>query len=168
MDKTVTYTIREISGEETYPVRHPVLRPGLPLSTCRFDGDDASATFHLGLYMEDKLAGVVTILENNHVLFEEEHQFQLRGMAVLQEFQKKGLGQVLVREAEKEVESRGGGFIWMNARKVAVKFYEKLGYRIAGDEFIVETVGPHYVMQKQWEQGPSGKGRLAENGENAL
>ncbi|MGS2741210.1 GNAT family N-acetyltransferase [Sinomicrobium sp. M5D2P17] len=152
MDKTVTYMIRRISGEETYPVRHPVLRTGLPLSTCRFDSDDAPTTFHIGLYMEDKLAGVVTVLENSHTFFEEEHQFQLRGMAVLQEFQKKGLGQILVREAEKEVEKRNGNFIWMNARKVAVKFYEKLGYRIAGDEFIIETVGPHYVMQRQWQQ----------------
>ena len=151
MDTTVTYTIRQISGEETYPVRHPVLRTGLPLSSCRFDNDDAPTTFHIGLYVGRKLAGVVTILENKHAFFEEEHQFQLRGMAVLQEFQKKGLGQVLVREAEKEVENRGGGFIWMNARKVAVKFYEKLGYCVAGDEFIIETAGPHYVMWRQWK-----------------
>ncbi|UGU15526.1 GNAT family N-acetyltransferase [Sinomicrobium kalidii] len=151
MEKTAFYTVKQIPPEETYPVRHPVLRTGLPLATCEFDGDDAPTTFHIGVYIEGKLAGVVTILENAHSRFDEERQFQLRGMAVLEEFQKQGLGQVLVREAEKEVERRGGYFMWMNARKVAVRFYEKLGYIIDGDEFIIETVGPHYVMCKKWK-----------------
>lgn len=148
MEETAFYTIRQIHAKETYPVRHPVLRPGLPVSTCNFDGDDAPGTFHIGVYIGEKLAGVVTMLESDHALFGEERQFQLRGMAVLDEFQKQGLGQVLVCEAEKEVEKKGGNFIWMNARKVAVKFYEKLGYAIASDEFIIETAGPHYVMYK--------------------
>ncbi|MBC9795946.1 GNAT family N-acetyltransferase [Sinomicrobium sp. FJxs] len=151
MEKTAFYTIKQIGAKETYPVRHPVLRKGLPLSTCEFDGDDDAATFHIGLYMGDRLAGVVTMLENDHALFKEERQFQLRGMAVLEEFQKQGLGQVLVRGAEEEVQKRGGHFIWMNARKIAVKFYEKLGYTIASDEFVIETAGPHYVMCKSWK-----------------
>lgn len=150
MDKIASYTIRHITGEETYPVRHPVLRAGLPLSTCRFEGDDATSTFHVGLYIDQTLAGVVTMLESRHTLFGAERQFQLRGMAVLPEFQKKGLGQVLVREAEEEVKKRGGNFIWMNARKVALPFYERLGYVITGTEFAIKTAGPHYVMYKMW------------------
>jgi predicted GNAT family N-acyltransferase len=35
----------------------------------------------------------------------------------------------------------------MHARKTALGFYEKLGYRVAGDEFIEVTI-PHYVMEK--------------------
>jgi predicted GNAT family N-acyltransferase len=35
----------------------------------------------------------------------------------------------------------------MHARKSAVGFYEKLGYKIVGDEFEEVTI-PHFEMQK--------------------
>jgi predicted GNAT family N-acyltransferase len=36
----------------------------------------------------------------------------------------------------------------MHARKTASGFYEKLGYKVASDEFEEVTI-PHYVMQKK-------------------
>ncbi|MEJ7682070.1 MAG: GNAT family N-acetyltransferase [Segetibacter sp.] len=36
----------------------------------------------------------------------------------------------------------------MHARKSAVGFYEKLGYKIVGDEFLELNI-PHYIMEKQ-------------------
>jgi predicted GNAT family N-acyltransferase len=36
----------------------------------------------------------------------------------------------------------------MHARVNAVGFYEKVGYRVHGDQFVEVTI-PHYVMEKQ-------------------
>jgi predicted GNAT family N-acyltransferase len=35
----------------------------------------------------------------------------------------------------------------MHARKTAVGFYQKLGYGIAGEEFVEVTI-PHFIMEK--------------------
>ena len=40
------------------------------------------------------------------------------------------------------------GFTLMHARANAVGFYEKMGYKVIGDEFIEVTI-PHYVMEKR-------------------
>ncbi len=37
---------------------------------------------------------------------------------------------------------------WCNARSTAIRFYEKNGWRIVSDEFIIEKYGPHRRMVK--------------------
>ena len=49
--------------------------------------------------------------------------------------------------AENLARDRGIKKIEMHARKAAVGFYEKLGYKVKGDEFEEVTI-PHYVMEK--------------------
>jgi predicted GNAT family N-acyltransferase len=39
----------------------------------------------------------------------------------------------------------------MHARVTAVRFYEKLGYEVASEEFVEVTI-PHRVMRKQLGQ----------------
>ncbi len=41
------FIIREISSQETFKVRHPVLRQGRPLEDCAFTDDDLETTIHL-------------------------------------------------------------------------------------------------------------------------
>ena len=50
--------------------------------------------------------------------------------------------------AENPARDRGYKIISMHARKNAAGFYEKMGYKIASDEFKEITI-PHYVMEKQ-------------------
>ena len=73
---------------------------------------------------------------------------RLRQMAVLNDLQGKGIGRALMNFAENIARDRGYKIISMHARKNAVGFYEKMGYKIEGDEFIEITI-PHYVMQKK-------------------
>ncbi|HRB70629.1 MAG: GNAT family N-acetyltransferase [Flavobacterium sp.] len=140
--------VKKINSTTTFQVRQPVLRPGRPLESCIFEGDDLETTTHLGLYNNSTLAGIVSIFASCHKLFPQVGQFQLRGMAVLNEFQKKGYGERLVSEAEICIKEQNGSLIWFNAREAAVDFYKKMGYEIVGDAFDIPTIGIHFVMRK--------------------
>jgi len=140
--------VKKINSNTTFQVRQPVLRPGKPIESCIFEGDDLETTTHLGLYNNSKLAGIVSIFASCHKLFPQIGQFQLRGMAVLDEFQKKGYGERLVSEAEICIREQNGSLIWFNAREAAVDFYKKMGYEIVGDAFDIPTIGIHFVMRK--------------------
>jgi GNAT superfamily N-acetyltransferase len=69
-------------------------------------------------------------------------------MAVLNDLQGKGIGRALMNFAENLARDRGYKTLAMHARKNATGFYEKMGYKIASDEFTEVTL-PHYVMEKK-------------------
>ncbi|WP_300566866.1 GNAT family N-acetyltransferase [Flavobacterium sp.] len=140
--------IEIIPSKATLSVRQAVLRSGKPLSTCIFEGDDLETTVHFGLYYQGELAGIISLFENKNAIFTDEKQFQIRGMAVLEHFQKMGFGNLLVEKTEEYVKLKNASFIWFNARETAVGFYQKLGYTIIGTAFEIENVGTHYVMHK--------------------
>ncbi|MFP9100440.1 GNAT family N-acetyltransferase [Flavobacterium sp. RHBU_24] len=142
------YAIKTITSQDTFAVRQPVLRPGKTIETCIFDGDDLPTTIHFGIYDADTLVGIVSIFTAIHELFEQQNQYQIRGMAVLRQYQGKGLGELLVRHAEAYVVQNGGALLWCNAREKAIGFYEKVGYYIIGNPFYIKDIGTHYVMFK--------------------
>ena len=141
--------IKEISSLETYAVRHPVLREGRPIEDCRFDGDDLPTTFHLGLFYEDILVGVASFMENNHEFFSDEHQYQLRGMAVLKIYQGKQLGDALFKQGETHLKAKNVTLLWFNAREIAVNFYKRNGSEIIGEPFEIKGIGKHFMMYKK-------------------
>lgn len=141
--------IKSIPSLLTHVVRHPVLRPGKPIDTCIFDGDDLQTTKHFGLYLDEDLIGVISVFENKNSTFNSLNQLQIRGMAVLNEFQGKGYGRLLVNEVENYAKKVKSDLIWFNARENAAKFYEILGYEIYGSLFDIAGIGLHYVMYKQ-------------------
>ena len=140
--------IKEITAQDTYPVRHPVLRKGKPITTCAFQGDTLASTIHLGFFLEEHLVGVATFLDQQHVLFKELNQYQLRGMAILEEHQKKGFGIQLLKAGEALLKIKNTERLWFNARAHATSFYQKLGYVKVGDEFNIPDIGAHYLMTK--------------------
>lgn len=140
--------IKEISATDTYPVRNAVLRKGKSIQTCMFPGDDLPTTKHFGIY-NNHLIGVLSLFENNNPVFKNLVQLQLRGMAILEDFQRHGLGEKLIKHYEEFLKSENETLIWFNARENAVVFYEKLGYQITGSVFDIEDVGKHYLMFKE-------------------
>ncbi len=141
--------IRKISAQQTFIVRHPVLRKGKPIDSCHFDGDELPTTQHFGLYENETVEGVISLFEKNNPLFDERHQVQIRGMAVLENNQGKGFGRLLVSHCEELLKSQNMALIWFNARENAVGFYQKMGYEIIGNAFDIPDVGIHYVMWKR-------------------
>ncbi len=146
------FAIRKISAQETFAVRHPVLRKGKPIESCSFEGDDLLTTSHFGLYENNQIEGVISVFEKNNPLFEDKHQVQIRGMAVLKNNQGKGFGRLLVIHIERVLKAQNTTLIWFNARKNAVGFYQKLGYEIIGHSFEIPGVGIHFVMWKKLDR----------------
>ena len=141
--------VKKISALETYNVRQEVLRKGKPIETCYFEGDNLATTTHFGLFEDEKIIGVVSVYKTNSLLFTEKIQFQIRGMAVLEDFQSKGFGKQLLKTAEKFCFDENTDLIWFNARENAISFYKKSGYKIIGNSFDIPNVGTHFVMFKK-------------------
>jgi ribosomal protein S18 acetylase RimI-like enzyme len=141
-------TIKSISVKETYLVRHPILRAGKPIENCEFEGDEDESTLHLGLFFKTDLIGVASFIKNSNVLFIEKKQYQLRGMAILKEYQKKGFGNLLLVEGEEQLLNKCQR-IWFNARENALNFYIKNNYKIIDKPFEIADIGLHNVMSKK-------------------
>ncbi len=95
----------------------------------------------IGAFEEDEILGCCMLVEENARVI------RLRQMAVLNNLQGKGIGRAIMNFAENIARDRGYKTLSMHARKNATGFYEKMGYRVNGDEFTEVTI-PHYVMEK--------------------
>lgn len=140
--------IKEILAEDTYLVRNAVLRKGKSLETCLFPGDNLPTTKHFGIF-SDQLLGVISLFETKNPIFKNSYQIQIRGLAVLEDFQGLSLGEKLLEYCENYLKSEMEILLWFNARVKAVGFYEKLGYQTLGGTFEIEGIGNHFVMFKK-------------------
>ena len=141
--------IKTISSKNTLHIRQLVLRPGKNLDECIFEKDNEPGNFHLGAFEEGTLMGIVSLMGNENPAFKENHQFQLRGMAVLPQFQNRKIAKNLLKAAEEKLSLQKTEILWCNARETAVGFYAKHNFEPFGELFEIPTVGPHVVMFKK-------------------
>jgi predicted GNAT family N-acyltransferase len=123
-------------------LRNDILRKPLGL---HFNDEELQKEKHnllIGSFEDGEITGCCMLVE------EDPQTVRLRQMAVLNPLQGKGMGRVLMQFAENLARDRGYKKITMHARKNAVGFYEKMGYKRSGDEFMEITI-PHYVMEKE-------------------
>jgi GNAT superfamily N-acetyltransferase len=137
-----------ISPEETRPLRQLVLRQGKPIESCIWNGDHLQSTKHIGAFLSSRCIGVLSLFNNLTEKVEDKSQYQLRGMAVHPEHQGKGIGKALVAFSEAELKKSGIYSLWCNARTSAESFYENLDFTVSSEEFLIEDVGPHFIMSK--------------------
>lgn len=142
--------VKKITYLDTFPVRSAVLRQGKPVETCFFLGDDAEETTHFGLFDDKKLVGVASVFKVKNENFRQNKQFQLRGMAVLNEYQGLGFGHLILEEVCKFVETKNADILWFNARENALKFYLNFGFSVLGNSFEIPEIGTHFVMFKRF------------------
>tara|TARA_R110002072_G_scaffold276051_1_gene437423 strand:- start:164639 stop:165022 length:384 start_codon:yes stop_codon:yes gene_type:complete len=126
-----------------------MLRPGLPIESCHFDGDDDEQTFHLGAFVENKLVSVASFFFEKNPTFEDPYQYRLRGMATLPDYQKQGLSRELLKMAFPIVKQNMCSLLWCNAREVATGFYQTVGFEKIDNQFEIEGIGPHFLMYKR-------------------
>jgi len=132
-------------GSEEYKqmirLRDEILRRPLGLQFTPEELEKEKHNLHIAAYEDDQMLGCCMLVE------EEPGTVRLRQMAVINDLQGKGIGRALMQFAENLARDRGFKKITMHARKNAVGFYEKMGYRKRGEEFEEITI-PHYVMEK--------------------
>ena len=73
---------------------------------------------------------------------------RLRQMAVQKNKRGIGIGESMIAFAENIARDKGYKVLMMHARDTAIRFYEKYGYKIKGDEFIEVNI-KHRVMEKK-------------------
>ena len=122
-------------------LRNEILRRPLGLQFTPEELELEKEEILIGAFEEEKMLGCCMLI------MEAPNSVRLRQMAVLNNLQGKGIGRALMQFAENIARDRGFQKITMHARKTAVGFYEKLGYRTSGQEFEEVTI-PHYVMEK--------------------
>jgi GNAT superfamily N-acetyltransferase len=152
------FVVKRISAEDTRPLRQQLLRRGVPLEHLLYNGDLQPDTLHVGAFAAEKHIGIATVMCQPpnisdgvpavHPHPNEMTAFRLRGMAVTDEAQGKGVGAAMLKACAGHVAQQGGAFLWCDARITARDFYSKYGFVIIGEEYSVPNVGPHYFMQR--------------------
>ena len=127
--------------QQMIKLREEILRKPLGLGFDQDELDTEKENMLIGAFEEEQMLGCCMLVEENR------ETVRLRQMAVLNDLQGKGIGRALMSFAENIARDRGYKTLSMHARKNAIGFYEKMGYRVAGEEFTEVTI-PHYVMEK--------------------
>ena len=143
--------VLRINAQDTYPIRQQVLVPNHSAVKAKFaNDDDEDISFHLGAFKNSKLVSVASFFYERNPIFEDMHQYQLRGMATLPEHQGLGLSSELLTTAFPIIKQNFCTLLWCNARESAVGYYEKVGFIKKNNEvFDIENIGPHILMYKQ-------------------
>jgi predicted GNAT family N-acyltransferase len=132
-------------GTEEYQqmlrLRKDILRQPLGLNFSQEELEREKDNLLMAAFDDDKMLACCMLVE------EDPQTVRLRQMAVQNDLQGQGIGKALMQFAENLARDRGYQKITMHARKNAAGFYERMGYRIIGDEFIEITI-PHYLMEK--------------------
>lgn len=137
--------VKFIPFELTLGLRSKILRNGLPPEQCIFPTDQVEGAFHLAYYIDEEIATIASFFPNCYKE-RKESGYQLRGMATDTPFLGKGYGKQLIAFAIAYINNTNAEYLWCNARTSAIKFYEKLGFELIGEEFEIAGVGPHYEM----------------------
>ncbi len=128
--------------DDTVWLRTEVLRKPLNME---FRAEDLALEydqFHFGLYDSGNILRACLILKEV-----DQHVVKMRQVAVSKDYQRKGLGKIMVSKLELWIKYKGYKKIVLSARDTAVAFYLSMGYSIEGEIF--EEVGiPHQSMYK--------------------
>jgi predicted GNAT family N-acyltransferase len=125
-------------------LRNEVLRKPIKWPLFVFgETEHESSYFHFGGFDEKTNELIACCI----LVHQSEIEVQLKQMAVSAEYQGKGLGLELLKYVEKFAAHKSYLRLNMHARKSAIGFYEKNGYKIISEEF-EEVSLPHYKMEK--------------------
>jgi GNAT superfamily N-acetyltransferase len=122
-------------------LRYEILRKPLGLQFTQEELEREKEDILIGAFDEEVLLGCCLLTR------EEDYTIRLRQMAVPNSLQGKGIGRALMIFAENIARDMGYRRMIMHARKTALGFYEKLGYKTKGAEFVEVTI-PHFIMEK--------------------
>jgi GNAT superfamily N-acetyltransferase len=122
---------RPATAATVRPLRNRVLRP-TKQDTPAYDADPTAV--HLAAIDGDVVVGCATVFPDPYD--GEPAAWHLRGMAVDPARQGEGIGTVLLEAAAAVALAAGAPLLWAEGRVSALGFYQRLGWRVVGVEFI--------------------------------
>ena len=149
MTTQLKVNISKVDSKKVRPLRYSELRKGQDFSTTSYLEDYEVDTFHMACVVDDKTVTCATFYPERSTKIKSENAYRLRGMATDSRFKRKGYASNLMAESFKELKKRDCDMVWCNARLVAVDFYKSVGFKITGELFDIEGIGPHYYMYKE-------------------
>ena len=131
--------------EQYYNLRYEVLRkPWLqPKGSEKDDGDKSS--IHRMIIDESNGKAVAV----GRLQFNTSEEAQIRYMAVSDNYQLKGYGNIIVKTLEDIALNKGTRNIILQARENALKFYWKNGYEIIEKSYLLFDEIQHWLMVKK-------------------
>ncbi|AXP47796.1 GNAT family N-acetyltransferase [Bacillus subtilis subsp. subtilis] len=151
MRRNIMLEVKTISAEDTYEIRHRILRPHQSIEQCKYEEDHAKGSFHLGAFFEGKLISIASFSPQNQPLIKESPAYRLRGMATLEGYRDQKGGSTLIKHAEEKLAENGVQAVWCNARSHVKGYYSKLGWEVLGEPFEIPGIGTHIIMYKKLE-----------------
>ena len=146
---TIQLQIKKVDAEKIRHLRHSELRKGQDFSTTSYIEDYEAGTFHIACIVNEKIVTCASYYPEKSMKIKSNNAYRLRGMATDSQFQRKGYARNLMLESFKELKKRDCDMLWCNARLVAVNFYKSVGFKIIGELFDIDAIGPHYYMYKE-------------------
>lgn len=139
-------TFYELSAEELYDLLRLRAAVFVVEQQCIYldpDGKDSKALHLLG-YEGEKLAAYTRLFAPGDYF----REASIGRVAVSQEFRGRGLGREIMQASLQAVENRFGPVpICLSAQSYLRRFYEELGFRIEGEEYLEDGI-PHILMLK--------------------
>ena len=149
MTTQLKVNITKVDADKVRALRHSELRKGQDFSTTSYLKDYKADTFHMACIVDEKIVTCASYYPEKSMKIKSNRAYRLRGMATDSNFQRKGYASDLMQESFKELKKRDCDMVWCNARLGAVDFYKSIGFKIIGELFDIESIGPHYYMYKE-------------------
>ena len=128
--------------EDYYFLRWKILRKAWDQPKGSETDDLEETAFHFIALKNEKIIGCCRVQMNS------ETEAQLRYMAVDEGMQGKGIGKLLLKEAEKVAGKAGAKTMILESREKAVDFYQRNGYSVDKESYILFDEIQHYTMSK--------------------
>ena len=120
------------------------MRPGMnSFSDVIYDKDTQPSAIHLELEIDNKIVACVSAYEEINPDFSQTIQYRIRALCVDENYRMQGIARKLFIQIIDEVTIKGAKVIWFTARTHLVKFYNSMGFKEYGEEFLI----PNFCMR---------------------
>lgn len=134
-------SVMQIPVEQTRALRQAVLRPHESLE--QLTADEPADVYAVGVFRDGALAAVGFVAPDGPP-----GSWRVRAMATVADERGLGLGGAVLEALVRHAREHGGVRVWCNARAPARAFYERAGFHATSEEFEIELIGAHFVMER--------------------